>query len=194
MFLRSSCCPPRRLSVVSVGVLSLLSASASAADDLVGPDGSSASVNSSCANPSSVEAALSVVEPGGPPRSSCSSESCVDLASDPNLCGSCDSPRDESGFCSHGVCSESCDSELSPCGQSSVGLSVDPLHCGGCSVADSPGQSFESSECVGASDSEANGHVNVVPPESTVFRVFVTRREPWRWAAFASNWSVRESA
>jgi len=59
------------------------------------------------------------------PRQTCGG-SCVDLASNPNQCGSCGKVCPSPQVCSKGSCAASCDSGLTSCGRAVDGLPVRP--------------------------------------------------------------------
>ncbi|MGB1012680.1 MAG: LamG-like jellyroll fold domain-containing protein [Nannocystaceae bacterium] len=59
---------------------------------------------------------------------------CVDLASDPDHCGSCDLACTEGNVCQAGSCQPDC-GELSPCAGGCFDTTIEPAHCGGCDQA-----------------------------------------------------------
>jgi parallel beta-helix repeat protein len=63
-------------------------------------------------------------------------ESCVDLSSDPNHCGSCGNVCGSAESCEAGVCTavSACQEPLVQCGDSCVDLASNALNCGDCGI------------------------------------------------------------
>lgn len=77
---------------------------------------------------------------------------CLDLASDPEHCGSCDVVCAAADVCDAGECVAQCRDGRVPCARACVDLQTDPFHCGDCSeVCDLGG------ECVAADCKDACG-------------------------------------
>lgn len=71
---------------------------------------------------------------------------CVDLANDPNHCGSCPNGCAHSAYCAAGSCT--CRPTYTACGSSCVQLASDPDRCGGCAATPcTAGQKCEASGC-----------------------------------------------
>jgi hypothetical protein len=65
-----------------------------------------------------------------PPCETCGGEACVDLMTDPDHCGECDSPCPDGILCESGECS--CPEGTSLCGDQCINLASDPANCGEC--------------------------------------------------------------
>jgi hypothetical protein len=73
--------------------------------------------------------------------------SCVDLASDPDHCGACDTVCTGGEACSQGTCALACGGGTTPCGNACVDLRDDPAHCGECDDACPSGQVCVAGAC-----------------------------------------------
>lgn len=74
---------------------------------------------------------------------------CVDLNSDVNNCGECNSACGANLFCSLGMCSDTCAAGLVECGASCVDTNMSAAHCGGCNQACAAGQICSAGVCAG---------------------------------------------
>jgi Stigma-specific protein, Stig1 len=64
---------------------------------------------------------------------------CVDLATDRDHCGLCDTSCDASQMCQSGACALGCTGGTTVCGDRCVDTAVDAANCGGCADAPNPG-------------------------------------------------------
>ena len=86
---------------------------------------------------------------------------CVNLATDPSHCGSCENVCAADLVCSAGTCTTSCTGGTELCGQSCVNLDTDVLNCGACGEKCAGGQTCIDRKCTGT----ANGMDPTVPVE-----------------------------
>ena len=80
---------------------------------------------------------------------------CVDLTSDDQNCGSCNTVCGANEHCDNGCV---CDAGYTDCNGTCFNLQTDKNHCGNCSKVCAPGQSCVGGTCMGGSaDAGADG-------------------------------------
>ena len=79
-----------------------------------------------------------------PPEQQCGEE-CVDLLSNADHCGSCNTPCSDVQTCEAGTCQ--CEGGFTACGGSCVDLMVDLVHCGSCDTLCKGGSTCKEGLC-----------------------------------------------
>lgn len=93
---------------------------------------------------------------------------CVDVASDPNNCGTCGTKCGTDEVCSSGACQLSCTGGKSKCGTSCVDTMTDGTNCGQCGMTCSAGQTCSGGVCSdGNPDPGTDAGSDAPPPECT---------------------------
>jgi hypothetical protein len=83
---------------------------------------------------------------GGSPCETCGGATCVDVQSDPNHCGKCNTACGATMVCNMGMCAGGCGT-LMQCGGSCVDATSDANNCGACGKQCAIGQSCTDGQC-----------------------------------------------
>ncbi|MFT3921232.1 MAG: MXAN_6577-like cysteine-rich protein [Myxococcales bacterium] len=116
-------------------------------------------------------------------------DTCKDVATDPENCGTCGHACDPGDFCVGGMCFATCEQPLAQCGPYCIDLQNDPFNCGACgNVCES--RICTEGECIGATAGHlvAMGHdlTNNTPATRRLLgnAVFIPLADPVRVLVF----------
>jgi hypothetical protein len=122
--------------------------------------------------------------------------SCINVLTDHDHCGDCDTVCRADEYCSAGLCDFVCTPPLKLCGGQCADLESDDLNCGDCGLACGSAAACIEGECIG----EAVGHIVTVGHDMSVVTrpirqivanaVFLSPRTPVRVLAYDATTSV----